>query len=68
MDTTLAILAVPLYWIVWLISVGFYLVRRTERLTQGIWLLANWMAYLRANETSSTESRRGQATTDERYS
>lgn len=65
LDIQMAMLGVVLYWIIWLMCVAIWLVRRIERLTNGIWLLANWIAYLRASETSSTESRNEWETTGE---
>ena len=56
---------VALYWIVCLISVAIWLALRIERLTNGIWLLANWIAYLNQRENSSTDLKNEESTTDD---
>lgn len=64
----MVMVAILAYWIVCLMIVAIWLALRIERLTNGIWLLANWMAYLRQSETSSTDKKSEEYSTDERYS
>jgi len=65
LDTMMVTGLVALYWIVCLISVAIWLALRIERLTNGIWLLANWIAYLNQRENSSTDLKNEESTTDD---